>query len=70
MNENIAAHAIAIVGMACRFPAAPDLDSYWRLLCAGVEAVGPVPVGRPRGTVSGADQGKGKITIGDLGSVE
>ncbi len=30
---------IAIVGMACRFPGAPDLSAYWRLLEAGVNAV-------------------------------
>ena len=30
---------IAIVGMACRFPGAPDLDSFWRLLEAGKNAV-------------------------------
>ena len=30
---------IAIVGLACRFPGAPDLHSYWRQLKAGAEAV-------------------------------
>ena len=30
---------IAIVGMACRFPGAPDLDSFWRQLEAGENAV-------------------------------
>ncbi len=30
---------IAIVGMACQFPGALDLDAYWRLLAAGVDAV-------------------------------
>ena len=30
---------IAIVGMACRFPGAPDLQAFWRLLEAGVNAV-------------------------------
>ena len=30
---------IAIVGMACQFPGAPDLDAYWRLLEAGADAV-------------------------------
>ncbi len=30
---------IAIVGMACRFPGAPDLSAYWRLLETGVNAV-------------------------------
>ena len=30
---------IAIVGMACRFPGAPDISAFWRLLEAGVDAV-------------------------------
>ena len=30
---------IAIVGMACRFPGAPDLGAFWRLLEDGVDAV-------------------------------
>ena len=30
---------IAIVGMACRFPGAPDLSAYWRLLEAGDDLV-------------------------------
>ena len=30
---------IAIVGMACRFPGAPDLASFWRLLESGADAV-------------------------------
>src|SRR5215216_5863282 len=30
---------VAIIGMACRFPGAPDLASYWRNLCEGRESV-------------------------------
>ena len=30
---------IAVVGMACRFPGAPDLPAFWRLLDGGVSAV-------------------------------
>ena len=30
---------VAIVGMACRFPGAPDLSAYWRLLEAGADLV-------------------------------
>ena len=33
------ADGVAIVGMACRFPGAPDLDTFWRQLEAGAEAV-------------------------------
>ena len=31
--------AVAIVGMACRFPGAPDLAAFWRNLEQGVESV-------------------------------
>jgi acyl transferase domain-containing protein/acyl carrier protein len=32
---------VAIIGMSGRFPAAPDIDTFWRNLCDGVEAVRP-----------------------------
>lgn len=32
-------YEIAIVGMACRFPGAPDLDTYWANLRDGVESI-------------------------------
>jgi len=38
-----AAEPIAIIGMACRFPGAPDLDAYWRVIDEGVNAVCEVP---------------------------
>jgi len=41
-----AAEPIAIVGMACRFPGAPDLRAYWRLIHDGVSAVSEVPADR------------------------
>ena len=31
--------AVAIVGMACRFPGAPDVATFWRNLCAGVKSI-------------------------------
>jgi acyl transferase domain-containing protein/NADPH:quinone reductase-like Zn-dependent oxidoreductase/acyl carrier protein len=30
---------IAIVGASCRFPGAPDLESFWQLLVSGIDAV-------------------------------
>ncbi|MFE2746272.1 aminotransferase class I/II-fold pyridoxal phosphate-dependent enzyme [Streptomyces scopuliridis] len=33
---------IAITGMACRFPGAPDIHDYWRLIHRGVVVSGPV----------------------------
>ncbi len=38
--------SVAIVGMACRFPGAPDLKSFELLLRGGVDAIGPMPEGR------------------------
>ena len=40
---------IAIVGMACRFPGAPDLPAFWRLLEAGGNAVSEVDPGTGSG---------------------
>ncbi|EOD68339.1 type I polyketide synthase [Amycolatopsis vancoresmycina] len=38
---------IAVIGMSCRFPGAPDVDAYWKLLREGRAAeVGDVPAGR------------------------
>src|SRR5690606_11023582 len=35
---------IAIIGMACIFPQAPDLAGFWRNILAGTDAVGePLP---------------------------
>lgn len=31
--------AIAIIGMACRFPGASDPETFWQNLCAGVESI-------------------------------
>ncbi len=36
------AAGIAIIGMACRFPGAPDLDAFWRNLIGGVESITPL----------------------------
>ncbi|MEU8877151.1 beta-ketoacyl synthase N-terminal-like domain-containing protein, partial [Streptomyces javensis] len=38
--------AVAVVGMSCRFPQAPDPEAFWRLLSEGVSAIGEVPEGR------------------------
>ncbi|MFF0013342.1 type I polyketide synthase [Streptomyces sp. NPDC005374] len=34
---------IAVVGMACRFPGADDVNAFWANLLTGVDAVSPVP---------------------------
>ncbi|GGN45944.1 acyl transferase domain-containing protein [Actinoplanes campanulatus] len=56
---------IAVVGLACRFPHAPDPAAYWRLLAAGRSAVGEAPAGRWNG-VAGPRRGGFLDTVGDF----
>ncbi|GAB2513922.1 Phthiocerol/phenolphthiocerol synthesis polyketide synthase type I PpsA [Corynebacterium atrinae] len=39
-------HDIAIVGMAGRFPGAPNLPAYWDMLVEGRDGTGELPIGR------------------------
>ncbi|MFK4106053.1 aminotransferase class I/II-fold pyridoxal phosphate-dependent enzyme [Streptomyces sp. NPDC019531] len=41
-----AGEPIAIVGIGCHFPGAPDADSFWRLLVDGRDAIAEVPRSR------------------------
>ncbi|MDJ0897245.1 MAG: type I polyketide synthase [Xenococcus sp. MO_188.B8] len=34
---------IAIIGTGCRFPGAFDIESFWQLLCQGIDAIAEVP---------------------------
>ncbi|MFH8597819.1 amino acid adenylation domain-containing protein [Streptomyces rimosus] len=38
--------ALAVIGMACRFPGAATPDEFWRNLANGVSSVGDAPAGR------------------------
>nr|WP_197289612.1 type I polyketide synthase [Saccharothrix sp. NRRL B-16348] len=38
--------AVAVIGIACRFPGAADPDEYWRLLRSGGDAIGAPPADR------------------------
>lgn len=40
------AEPIAVIGMGCRFPGAPDPEAYWQLLRNGVDAITEVPCDR------------------------
>jgi amino acid adenylation domain-containing protein/thioester reductase-like protein len=37
---------IAVIGLGCRLPGAPNPDAFWRLLYDGVDAIQPVPADR------------------------
>ncbi|MBD0710870.1 MULTISPECIES: type I polyketide synthase [unclassified Streptomyces] len=44
MNQtNVDARSVAVVGMACRFPGAGDVDAFWKLLCDQADATGDSP---------------------------
>ena len=43
---NPSVHDIAVVGMAARYPGAPNLTEMWRLLVEGRDGIGPLPIGR------------------------
>ena len=53
-NASQVGEPIAIVGMACRFPGAENLDSFWRLLVEG------------RNSVTEAEPGSGVGRMGEL----
>ena len=40
-DSNFPPHAIAIVGLAGRFPGAADLNQFWRNLLDGVDVLQP-----------------------------
>ncbi len=64
--------AIAVVGISCRFPGAPNPSAFWRLLCEGASTVAEVPPGRwSLETLSAADRSlPGVLRGGFLESVE
>ncbi|WP_051023289.1 type I polyketide synthase [Nocardia pneumoniae] len=45
-HESPEQQPIAIVGLACRFPGAPDAAAFWRLLSTGADALTEPPDGR------------------------
>jgi acyl transferase domain-containing protein len=42
----MAAMRCAIIGLACLFPGAPDLEAFWQNIESGVDAISDVPEGR------------------------
>ena len=45
-NTRFPSHSVAIVGMACRFPGASDVDKFWDLLASGTSMVREPPSDR------------------------
>ncbi|MBK9266370.1 MAG: thioester reductase domain-containing protein [Polyangiaceae bacterium] len=55
---------IAIVGMACRFPGAPNTASFWQMLASGIDAVSNVPEERWKAHFDISDDDQRKIRRG------
>ncbi|WP_394839062.1 SDR family NAD(P)-dependent oxidoreductase [Pendulispora rubella] len=45
-TSNASDEPLAIVGMSCRFPKAPNLGAFWQLLSNGVDATDEIPAAR------------------------
>lgn len=45
-SSNPAFDPIVVAGMGCRFPQAPDVAAFWKLLLEGQDVIGPVPADR------------------------
>ncbi|MBW5486295.1 beta-ketoacyl [acyl carrier protein] synthase domain-containing protein, partial [Streptomyces bambusae] len=58
--------SVALVGLDCVFPGAPDPDAYWDLLMSGGDATGEQPEGRRFGAGRGAPVRGGFIADADV----
>jgi acyl transferase domain-containing protein/NADPH:quinone reductase-like Zn-dependent oxidoreductase/acyl carrier protein len=45
-ERSAATEPVAIIGLSCRFPGAPNAEAFWRLLTQGVDAIREVPADR------------------------
>lgn len=45
-TEQLRHDPVAIVGLACNYPGAPDIAALWRVLIEGRSTIAPAPVGR------------------------
>ncbi len=54
-------HRVAVVGVACRLPRAPDPEAFWRLLASGQHAIAEAPAER----LAAAGRGSGEALAGE-----
>ena len=45
-SENSRTEPIAIIGLGCRFPGAPNPEAFWELLREGRDAISTIPAER------------------------
>ena len=51
--------SVAVVGVACRFPGGPGVESFWKLLASGGDAVQEGRANPPQGTYGPVESGEG-----------
>ena len=62
-SSNFIKEPIAIIGLSCRFPQAPNPDAFWELLRNGVDAITEVPSDRwDVDALHSSDPAPGKVT--------
>jgi 3-oxoacyl-(acyl-carrier-protein) synthase/NAD(P)-dependent dehydrogenase (short-subunit alcohol dehydrogenase family)/acyl carrier protein len=59
-----ASEPVAVIGMGCRFPGAPDLAGFWELLRNGRDAIVELPADRPGRTAGGTPPPRGGYLSG------
>ncbi|MEU1815981.1 type I polyketide synthase [Streptomyces roseifaciens] len=69
-ERDLADGAVAVVGMSCRLPMAPDPAAFWELLSSGTSAVTDVPEGRWEGAGAGPAPAGGVRRAGFLDAVD
>jgi amino acid adenylation domain-containing protein len=53
-------NAVAIIGMAGRFPGAENVEQFWQNLCAGRESIQPIPVDELEDRLTPEQRGEGR----------
>ena len=57
-------NAVAIIGVAGRFPGAENVEQLWQNLCEGRESVRPIATAELEDGLTEAQRGQGKICCG------
>jgi acyl transferase domain-containing protein/acyl carrier protein len=68
--QHAASEPVAIIGMACRFPGAPDCDSFWRMIEAGQYAATATDATRLAGTASAHEVAKPAALLPDIATFD
>jgi acyl transferase domain-containing protein/acyl carrier protein len=68
--QHAAADPLAIIGMACRFPGAPDYDAFWRMVEAGEQAELSTDAARIAAAASAYEAAKPAALLADIATFD